>query len=96
LTLDLGHGQLLTTENTSHGLIKNYPERIRHIHLHDNRGGNSPQDDLHLPVGQGTIRFSRIMIALKQMGYERTMTLELRPKEIGACLGYVRHLLGDC
>jgi len=53
MTLDLGHGELLCEENRSLGFIEKFPERIKHVHLHDNRGGNSPTDDLHLPPGEG-------------------------------------------
>jgi len=95
LTLDIGHGQLLAAENTSYGFLENCPDRVLHVHLHDNRGGNSPADDLHLPVGEGIISFQRIFKCLKTTGYARTITLELRPEEIGRCLGRVRHLLWE-
>ncbi|MBW1857069.1 MAG: sugar phosphate isomerase/epimerase, partial [Deltaproteobacteria bacterium] len=52
-TLDIGHGQLLREENASFTIIKRYPDRIKHIHLHDNLGGNMPENDLHLPPGKG-------------------------------------------
>jgi sugar phosphate isomerase/epimerase len=93
LTLDIGHAQLLSKKNTSHGIIKKYPERIRHIHLHDNRGGDSPDDDLHLPVGDGIIRFEGIFQRLKTIGYSGTITLELKPHEIEKCLGKVKSLI---
>jgi sugar phosphate isomerase/epimerase len=95
LTLDVGHAQLLAEENSSFGLIKRYPERLRHIHLHDNRGGNSPSDDLHLPVGEGEIDIGAILNELQVSGYQGTMTLELRPHEIRGCLPLVRRLLSD-
>lgn len=93
LTLDLGHAQLLSDENTSLGFMDRFPERIKHIHLHDNRGGDSPEHDLHLPVGKGIIDFEKIFTKLDQIGYEGTVTLELRPDEIKECLGYVKELL---
>ncbi|MBW2615795.1 MAG: sugar phosphate isomerase/epimerase [Deltaproteobacteria bacterium] len=93
LTLDIGHAQLLSKGNTSYGFIEKHPDRIRHIHVHDNRGGNSPDDDLHLPVGEGIVDFKRIFQKLKGIGYYGTMTLELRPWEIKRCLGRVRQLL---
>lgn len=95
LTLDVGHAQLLSEENTSFGLIERYPGRIRHVHIHDNRGGNSPSDDLHLPVGEGAVDFPAILHRLRVSGYEGTMTLELRPHEIRGCLPFVRRLLSD-
>lgn len=93
LTLDLGHAQLLSDQNTSIGFIERYPGRIRHIHLHDNLGGNSAADDLHLPVGQGIIDFKKIFRHLKAMGYDRSITLELKAFEIRKCLGCVKELL---
>ncbi len=93
LTLDLGHAQLLTEVNTSYGFIERYPERIGHVHVHDNRGGDSALDDLHLVPGEGIIDFDKIFERLKEMGYDRTMSLELKPPEIERCLGYVKTLL---
>lgn len=93
LTLDLGHAQLLTDVNTSYGFIEKYPERIKHIHLHDNRGGDSYRDDHHLVPGEGIIDFESIFKKLKEIAYDRTITLELTPPEIAKCLGYVKELL---
>jgi sugar phosphate isomerase/epimerase len=93
LTLDLAHAQLLSQENTSFGFMERFPERIKHIHIHDNRGGNSPADDLHLPVGDGTIDFKGIFQKLKAIDYHGTMTLELPPREIRKCINYVKELI---
>ncbi len=93
LTLDLGHGQILTDENTSFGFLELCPDRIKHIHLHDNLGGSSRDDDLHLPVGEGKIDFHKIFEKLRAVHYKGTMTLELRPAEIESCLGYVEDLV---
>ena len=93
LTLDLGHAQLLSDKNTSFGFIDKFPDRIRHIHLHDNLGGNSQIDDLHLPVGKGVVDFDAIFPSLYQIGYRRTITLELKPEEIRDNLDRVKQLL---
>ena len=93
LTLDVGHAQLLRPETTALGLIAAYAHRIRHLHLHDNIGGNSVDDDLHLPVGDGIVDFYGILGALKEAGYRGTATLELKPEEIKRCLPFVRTLL---
>lgn len=93
MTLDLGHAQLLTKENRSFGFIQNFPQRIKHVHMHDNRGGHSYRDDTHLPPGEGVVDFKEIMKKLKDMGYIRTIALELTPIEIGRCLPYVRDLV---
>jgi sugar phosphate isomerase/epimerase len=93
LTLDLGHAQLLTQENTSSGLIESFSERIKHLHIHDNRGGDSPDDDLHLPVGEGIIDFPKIFRKLAEIDYRQSVSLELRPHEIEKCLDHVKDLL---
>jgi len=93
LTLDIGHAQLLSSRNTSYGFIDRFPERIKHVHIHDNYGGESPEDDLHLPVGKGIVEFEKILRKLKTIGYGRTFTLELRPAQIKDCLAYVKKML---
>ena len=93
LTLDLGHGELLSTMNTCYSFIDTMPDRIRHVHLHDNRGGESYLDDLHLIPGEGTIDLKDILRKLMATGYERTLTLELKPAEIGECLERVQSWL---
>jgi len=77
LTLDIGHGELLSPRNTSYYFFENCPERICHVHIHDNRGGNTPGDDLHLPLGEGSISFKPILSALCRTGYDKTITLEV-------------------
>ena len=93
MTLDLGHGELLCEKNRCAGFIEKFPERIQHVHLHDNRGGNSHTDDLHLPPGEGVIDFKGLFEALRRMDYGRTVTLELKPHEIRKCLAYVSELV---
>lgn len=82
ITLDVGHGQLLCTRNTSFEIIERLSSRISHIHLHDNLGGNEVRDDLHLPIGEGIVDFRRILGALMRKGYKRTATLEVKRHEL--------------
>jgi len=93
MTLDLGHGELLCEKNRSVGFIEKFPERIQHVHLHDNRGGNSHRDDLHLPPGEGVIDFAGLFEKLRRIYYDRTVTLELKPHEIRNCLAYVSEMV---
>jgi len=81
-TLDVGHAQLLTKTNRSTGIISELVRFIRHVHVHDNRGGNKPGDDLHLPVGDGIVDFSSILTAVVRSGYDGTMTIELKPEQL--------------
>ena len=78
MTLDIGHAQLLSKENTSFGFIENCLSRIAHVHVHDNRGGKSPKDDIHLPLGEGIVDYRRIFGLLAERGYESTMTMEVK------------------
>ncbi len=78
MTLDIGHGQLLSRENTSFGFIENCFPRIEHVHVHDNRGGTSPKDDIHLSLGEGIVDHRRILTLLKEKGYKSTMTMEVK------------------
>ena len=93
LTLDVGHAQLLRKKNTSFGFIKTYPDRIKHVHIHDNLGGNTPENDLHLPPGRGIVDFKNVFNALSEIDYRKTATLELKPQEIKSCLGFVKKLI---
>ena len=82
MTLDVGHGEILTARNTAYNFIDHCFSRIYHLHLHDNRGGDSPQDDLHLPLGEGVVDVRSILSRLKAQGYVRTMTLEVQPPHL--------------
>ena len=74
LHLDIGHCNLMTPCNTEHEILAAYSARLKHVHLHDNRGG---QLDLHLPLGVGNIDLDRALGALKASGYDGTITLEV-------------------
>jgi sugar phosphate isomerase/epimerase len=77
LTLDLGHGQILSSSNAAFDLIARYSDRVRHVHLHDNRGGDTVRDDLHLPLGQGRVDFPGLLGALRATGYDAGLCLEI-------------------
>jgi sugar phosphate isomerase/epimerase len=79
MTLDIGHAQLMTAENTSFGFIDHCFDRIAHLHVHDNRGGMSVKDDLHLPLGEGIVDYPAIFTLLKDKGYASTITMEVKP-----------------
>ncbi|MGC8660342.1 MAG: sugar phosphate isomerase/epimerase family protein [Desulfomonilaceae bacterium] len=80
ITIDVGHANLHCAQNKSLSLIERLGQSIRHVHLHDNLGGNSSKDDLHLQVGAGNIDFESILEALVAAGYDRTITLEVKPE----------------
>ena len=95
LTLDIGHGQLLTDTNTSFDIIENLTAAIKHIHLHDNRGGGGVKDDLHLPIGDGIIDFQSIFQALGQKGYDGTITLELEREDLESSREKIHGIVND-
>src|SRR5438874_2685481 len=74
LHLDIGHANLMTSVNTLGEIVAAYGSRLRHVHLHDNRGGNL---DLHLPLGAGDIDVADSVRTLKSCGYDGTITLEV-------------------
>jgi sugar phosphate isomerase/epimerase len=74
LHLDIGHANLLTDHNTTEEILAAYGGRLRHVHLHDNKGGSS---DLHLPLGTGNLDTARHIRSLQASGYDGTITLEV-------------------
>jgi hypothetical protein len=57
-----------------YAILDRHGDRLRHVHLHDNRGGSQ---DLHLPLGAGNLDTRRHVRALKAAGYDGTITLEV-------------------
>ena len=74
LHLDIGHANLQVPYNTTEEILEAYGKRLRHVHLHDNKGGHA---DLHLPLGTGTVDVRRNVQALRKCGYDGTITLEV-------------------
>ena len=74
LHLDIGHANLMSDHNTTDELLKVYGRRLRHVHLHDNKGGSA---DLHLPLGAGTLDTPHYIRSLQASGYDGTITLEV-------------------
>jgi len=74
LHLDIGHANLEVRSNTTEEILEAYSSRLRHVHLHDNRGGFA---DLHLPLGAGNIDLPRVIRCLKRRGYDGTITPEV-------------------
>ena len=74
LTLDTGHAHIDSKgRNRALEFIERFPDRIGHIHANDNFG----REDIHLPIGAGTIDFRSIARALRSIEYNETVTLEV-------------------
>ena len=82
MTLDIGHAQLLASENTSFKFIEHVFEKIAHVHVHDNHGGTSVKDDVHLCLGEGIVDYPKILTRLKEKGYASTITMEVKPSDM--------------
>jgi sugar phosphate isomerase/epimerase len=81
LHLDVGHANLrlgLTEKNRTASLLEAFGDRVAHVHVSDNKGG---AEDLHLPLGAGTIDWRGAIRALKEAGYDGTVTLEVFSRE---------------
>ena len=52
-------------------LIRRFPDRIRHVHLKDLRDG------AFLPLGQGDVDFTDVLAAIREVGYDRWLMVEL-------------------
>jgi sugar phosphate isomerase/epimerase len=74
LHLDIGHANLQVPHNTTREILEAHGKRLRHVHLHDNKGGHA---DLHLPLGTGTVDLRESVRALQSCGYDGTITLEV-------------------
>jgi sugar phosphate isomerase/epimerase len=74
LHLDIGHANLHVGRNVTEPILAAFGPRLRHVHLHDNKGGSA---DLHLPLGAGNLDVPRYVRALKEANYDGTITLEV-------------------
>ena len=89
--LDIGHANLIPIENYSINLINNFGRILKHIHIHDNVGGDSEKHDLHLPIGDGNINFKPIFEKLQEIKYSGNITIELyNPDEDSRIIGIKR------
>jgi sugar phosphate isomerase/epimerase len=53
--------------------INTFRDKTIHIHWHDNHGKKGG----HLPIGEGSIDHQKAVNALKNIGYDKTITLEV-------------------
>lgn len=74
--LDVGHAHMwrgAREPNRTQALLEAFGERLAHVHVHDNLGA----DDLHLPLGAGTVDWRAVVRALKGARWDGTVTLEV-------------------
>lgn len=78
--LDVGHahlGRRPREPNRTAALVEAFGDRLAHVHVHDNLG----LDDLHLPLGAGSIEWPEVARALRSSGYDGTLTIEIFSRE---------------
>lgn len=73
MTLDLGHANIKAPADRARRFVEMAGGRIRHVHAGDNSG----RDDEHLPVGAGRADMAGGLAALKELGYDETITIEV-------------------
>jgi sugar phosphate isomerase/epimerase len=71
--LDIPHAFTSGGMNSVIDYIQTFRDKIVHIHWHDNHG----KKDEHLPIGDGLIDHQVAIKALKDINYDRTITLEV-------------------
>jgi sugar phosphate isomerase/epimerase len=78
--LDVGHahlGRRPEHPNRTAELADAFGDRLAHVHVHDNLG----LEDLHLPLGVGSIDWPDVAQALRRAGYDGTVTIEIFSRE---------------
>ena len=73
MTFDTSHAFTIKS-TTVDGYIYRMNSRIKSVHLSDTNGLTD-----HLPIGYGKLEFHRIFSALRNVGFDGNVTLELRP-----------------
>ncbi|MGD8237336.1 MAG: sugar phosphate isomerase/epimerase family protein [Armatimonadota bacterium] len=76
LHLDVGHANLIAPENQTDCFLEAFADRLLHVHFSDNMGPHV-RDDLHLPLGTGSVAWPEVIEQLKAHGYDDTITLEV-------------------
>jgi sugar phosphate isomerase/epimerase len=69
MVLDVAHANI---NNQIGVFIKQFSEKIVHIHVSDNNG----ESDLHLGIGQGNINWKKIAKLVKQINYSNLIIIE--------------------
>lgn len=79
-TLDTGHAVIDGwTASGIAALIREYPDRVTHVHCNDNRVGSDSwrESDEHLPLGAGTVDFETILAPAVDGDWSPTLTMEV-------------------
>lgn len=74
--LDIPHAFIEGGMKRVREYIRTFDKKIVHIHWHDNNG----ERDEHLPIGKGIVDHEKAVHELKKIGYDKTITLEVFPR----------------
>lgn len=75
---DVGHAFIHGGMKNVFDYINTFRPKIWHIHMHDNHG----MGDEHLPLGTANMEYEKVVSALKKIGYDKTITLEVFCKDV--------------
>ncbi len=78
---DIGHANLgIREEDEIFLFLRNFKDKLIHVHAHDNLGGTEVAGDLHLPIGVGNIDWKKMVKDIKKV-YHGTITLEIHAQD---------------
>lgn len=96
ITLDIGHAN--TSKENYLDFIENHHEKIFHVHAHDNLGDTEKnierfnRPDPHLPPGEGTIDWEKIINLLLKKNYQGCLLLECEISLAEKGLRYIENI----
>jgi len=85
INVDTGHFHSAGVDTI--GLIRKYKDRIYGVHIKDHIGHKS------VGIGRGEVDFPGVLKALREIGYDRGLTVELEHKDRDNTFHYVREAL---
>jgi sugar phosphate isomerase/epimerase len=93
--LELGH--LYQVGINLSEAINVFKHRLVDVHVHDATLEKDYKKATHLPIGKGTINFSNVIQRLKEIKYDKWLTLEIRgsEKEIAESKEHLERLITD-
>ena len=84
LCLDIGHANTFVSRVPPLEWVAPMAPWLRHVHLHNNAG----HDDLHDPLGQGTLAMEQVLDTILELCPAATFTLE--NQDCGPSLAWLR------
>lgn len=61
--------------------VHTFRHRLSDVHIHDATFGGDVRKTTHLPIGEGNINFQNLISALREVGYDGWLTLEIHGSE---------------